>query len=133
MTEKNPRAPKNALRMEDIKPGVEAVVIGGGRAHHEVVTFKSKPYPVTSEGIDMAHMRRHPRGDVKFAKTTSMRVKVISAGKAVSTEITSQGDGASKHEEERFLSDMGFCKSDDFGWSGKYTVPLKGYRPEDHE
>lgn len=128
MTEKNPRAPKNALCMEDVKPGVEAVVIGGGRAHHEVVTFHSKPYSVTYEGVDMSSKP----GDTKFVKKSAMKAKVSSGGKAVSTEITSRGDGASRGIEERFLSDMGFCPSPDFGWSGRYTVPLKGYDPEDH-
>lgn len=133
MAEKNPYARKGALRTEDIKPDLKVVVVGGGRAHHEVVIFKSKPYPVTSEVVDTPHMRRHPRGDVKFVEKTVMKVRVVSCGKAVSTEITSRGDGASRDIEERFLSEMGFCSDPDSGWSGRYTVPLNGYRPQDHE
>jgi hypothetical protein len=128
MTEQNPYARKGALRMEDIKPGLEAVIIGGGRYYHERVTFQSEPFLKESAGYDVC------AGELKKVMRSAMMVMASSGGMAASTEISRQGEGASGHITERHLSDMGLCKSAESGrWSGKYTVPLEGYRPEDHE
>jgi hypothetical protein len=124
--ERNPNAPKGALAFDDLRPGMEVVVIRGGAYYHERVTIHSKPYT-----------RRHPVADPqhigKVTEIESWFVRASSGGAAASTEISRAGQGASNRVTERSLSDMGLCPSHVYnGWSPNYTVLAAGYRPDDH-
>lgn len=128
MSERNPHAPEGALQMGDIKPGLEAIVIRGGRYYHDRVTFHSEPFLKRHEGYDLSNPH-----DLKKVTREDWMVMASSGGHAANTEISHIGEGGSDYVSEHFLSDMGFCSSEEFGWSMHYTVAADGYRPEDHE
>jgi hypothetical protein len=123
----HPRAQRRgALTFDQIRPGLEVVVIRGGRYYHRRHTITSKPYLKRHSTLD-------PDAIGEFIEVESWFVRARFDGAAASTEMSREGDGRSDREDEEFLSDMGLCPDYNGRWSLHYTVAADGYRPEDHE
>lgn len=127
---RNPYGAKyKALAFEDLRPGLQVVVIGGGLDYHEHLTIASTPYRREHNGLsdNLRQLGQSVRLTSWFVKITGASVP----SKEESLPDWYKGMEAlhRSRQEERFLSDMGLCPGRDGRWSLKYTVRRSDYDP----
>lgn len=119
------RVPKEALELKDIKVDMVVVRVWGGSYYHEAFVIKSKPYKRNFNIAD-------PDKPGNMINISSTFIKVCELGKAASTEISTKGEGASKHITEYSAVDMGLCTDYKGEWGGAYCVLRSEYNPRKH-
>ena len=118
----NPNAPKGALRFEDLRSGLNVVVVRGGSGYHERLLITSRPYPKDRPIVD-SNRSDAPR------LVQSWAVLAVSYG-AVDFGLEDEALGPAG---EYNLLHMGLCPDPNGRWSSNYTVPLSYYRAHEHE
>lgn len=109
MPVRNPYAPREALTLADLKPGMKVVVIKGGGAHHEPLIITSSPY---SHYYETQGHRRD--------------VTVRARAMCVMAQVPVHPGERPNEPQPRFLSDMGITSDRDGRWNF-YTVTLEQY------